>query len=322
MRVLHVLRNNKHGGTQIISNAFNGDKGLDNTFYFLEDPVAGYLSQNIVSHRDIEFQSVINTDTYNLIICYTGLSIVRFVKGGQNSRIIIHLGSRVQWSLKYYLYSLMVFLKPNVSIVVPSEVVRKSLKPYFFRRVYLIPNPLRNPFFDKSRMVFCRNEATMVGRIDVNDTARDWQTFCSLSREFPDLIWNAVGNGSLMNKLKARYNTVRFHGNLDVDNLISVLDQSKYFLFLNNEIEGFGIALYEALARGCIVIAPNIPINREIIQNDINGILFNQGSLKSTFHRVLSLTEAETTRLSKQAVESVSDYGEIRFVEKVLCLNN
>ena len=320
MRILHVLRNNKHGGTQVLAQSFVIRESVKNDYYFLEEPVEGYLSEGVVLDNSLNLRDRISSGSYDLVICYTGLAILRQISKNDKTKVVIHLGSRVDWSLKYYLYSALLRIRTNVILVVPSEVVRLSLKPFFIRRAVLIPNPIRAPFFTNPVSESRSEAAAMVGRIDINDSARDWNTFCSLNQIFPDVDLNAVGDGSLRKELEKKYKSVKFHGNLNVHDLIRILDKSKYFIFLNNEIEGFGIALYEALARGCIVIAPNIPINSVIIRNDVNGILFDKGRLAITLDKVFNLTLDRVVCMSEEAKLSVKDFNEELFVERITSL--
>ena len=109
---------------------------------------------------------------------------------------------------------------------------------------------------------------------------------------------------------------------LKENQLIEILSKSDVYLQLNNEIEGFGIAMYEAMALGCIPIAPNILINREILINKFNGFLFEKNSICSTIDELLRLNKQKISFLSSKAISSVKPFNIKNYIEKIKRLIN
>ena len=89
---------------------------------------------------------------------------------------------------------------------------------------------------------------------------------------------------------------------------------------LNNDIEGFGIAMYEAMAQGCIPVAPDILINSEIITNEYNGFLFKENNVYSIIDNLKQIDEEKILLLSKNARKSVKSYSNKNYIEKIIKL--
>ena len=87
-----------------------------------------------------------------------------------------------------------------------------------------------------------------------------------------------VGQGSKKEELvslsKSHNSKINFLGKLGNDELIKKLAEYKYYVS-STLYEGNPKAILEAMAAGCIVIAPNVGGVHEIIENKHSGILYN-----------------------------------------------
>lgn len=320
MRILHILTNNKFGGTQILADSFSRAEGIKNVYFFLDDPIKGYFKDSLIDGRNICLKGYVDKSSYDLIITYNGLGILRKLSGVR-TKILVHVGSKITASFKYVIYSVYYNLFcQDMIIVAPSRTVLNSLKRVGFRKAFLVSNPIRKEFFLPRFRVSDSKMITMVGRIDRNDEARNWRLFCEMSSVYPEKKFNAVGEGNLLHDLKKAYPQINFHGSLQIKELIALLDESRFYLFLNNTIEGFGIALYEALSRGCIVIVPNIAINREIVVNRVNGFTYAPGDLKNVLSEVFQMPKNVLDEVSKNGKASIQSYAEDIYVDKILTL--
>jgi glycosyltransferase involved in cell wall biosynthesis len=309
MNILHILRNNKFGGTQVLASNFNDLNIAKNTFLLLEKSDFNYIKSNTkYFETKKEIVNHINNNKYDLIISYVGLHTLRFLFKVRKSSLFISAGSKLNGNMKNYFYSLLAKFYPRLKIVCTSKTVEDSYKIFGFKNLVIIPNPLRDSFLmakPKSRETI--SSAAMTGRIDLNDSARNWDLFCQLSKKFKSLKFVAIGDGIMRKKLTMKYPFIDFKGNLDEKELISTLEKVDVFLHLNNQIEGFGIALYEAMALGCIPIAPDIPINREIIEHRKNGFLYkNIEQLESLILLLLNSNSKQINNLSRNAMASIT----------------
>tara|TARA_B110000444_G_C18734286_1_gene544827 strand:+ start:18 stop:1130 length:1113 start_codon:yes stop_codon:yes gene_type:complete len=93
-----------------------------------------------------------------------------------------------------------------------------------------------------------------------------------------ELEIDIVGQGSKKEELASlseSYNSrINFLGRLGNDELIKKLAEYKYYVS-STLYEGNPKAILEAMAAGCIVIAPNVSGVNEIIENRHSGILYN-----------------------------------------------
>lgn len=126
----------------------------------------------------------------------------------------------------------------------------------------------------------------MVGRLEKQKNYQlvlDFLNYSKLNLEI-----DIYGSGSEFQYLEKNINennlNVNLLGNIPHNNLIEKYKYYKYFLS-TSVFEGNPKTILEALSQGCIVIATNIPNHSELIENDINGLLYNNiEELKDIFY--------------------------------------
>lgn len=124
------------------------------------------------------------------------------------------------------------------------------------------------------------------------------QAFHELGREFPSAQLTLVGTGAhqatyeqqiLQQGLQYK---VRFAGQVPYEKLLQYYDRSEIVVAPHVWIEPFGRTVAEAMARRKIVVSANIGGPSEMIQDKINGLLFERGSvasLKAALRQALTL---------------------------------
>ena len=120
------------------------------------------------------------------------------------------------------------------------------------------------------------------------------------------LSLDIVGSGSMENELrnlaKLEGVEVNFLGILQNNELMKLYTKYKYFVS-TSLYEGNPKAILEAMCSGCIVIAREIPNNKEIITNLENGVLFNNDSeFKEIIKNIEFIKNQE--KISNRAIES------------------
>lgn len=117
--------------------------------------------------------------------------------------------------------------------------------------------------------------------------------------------------------------------NLDNNSLLKLYERYKFFV-LPSTFEGNPKVLLEAMSRGCIVIANDIPSVNEIIQHKINGFIFDFGYKdKNSFFNILKEKDHQLKEISLKAYKQVSEYNslekyvtdEIAIYKKLLTLH-
>ncbi|WP_367307038.1 glycosyltransferase [Alicyclobacillus acidocaldarius] len=93
-------------------------------------------------------------------------------------------------------------------------------------------------------------------------------------------------------------------------------------LLLTSDIEGFGMVLAEALARGVPAVAADCPTGpRDLVEDGANGYLFRSGDsldLRRKLSLLLSRSDAERERMAEIAVQSVQKFSVDRVVGRML----
>lgn len=107
------------------------------------------------------------------------------------------------------------------------------------------------------------------------------RAFVAAERNFnADAQLRIIGGGEERTHLQALVaelgirSEVVFCGELDHDAAIEELEQTDVFV-LPSDSEGMSNSLLEAMSAGCAVVCSDIPVHRELIQNERTGLLFS-----------------------------------------------
>jgi glycosyltransferase involved in cell wall biosynthesis len=154
----------------------------------------------------------------------------------------------------------------------------------------------------------------MVGRLDPK---KDWLTFLQVARQVQQQSDQScgfliVGSGPEEQRLREyvrahKLERVFFLGNRD--DIPSLLHQADVFL-LTSQRESFGIALLEAMAAGCAVVATRSNGPESILTAGVNGLLAEVGDVHGLTNHVIQLLRDKTLRqrLAHSARQTVSDH--------------
>lgn len=133
-----------------------------------------------------------------------------------------------------------------------------------------------------------------------------------LKREGHDFELCVAGGGPCRSKLEALAKTldvtdrVTFLGSLTHDQVIALMRSSEIFLATSNRREGWGATINEALASGCCVVAcRDMGAAPYLIQDGVNGLLFDDSSL-SHLHRQVSFLFGHTDAIARMSTNAVS----------------
>lgn len=261
------------------------------------------------------------------------------------------LGSWVAFSLKLITGS-QLFIRTGYDMYTFSKYDNKSFFKIFLykllTRVSLLYADLYsvsseedrknlNSIFRTKKIVLIRNWVEVMNTKDIGSRDSNILTVGRLEyqKNFQYLINNfknsdkkiiIYGKGSqqqkIINLAKETGLDLEIVNNITNKDLISKLGSSKYFI-QTSLFEGNPKALLEAMAVGCIVIASNIANNSEIIEDGVNGFLFelNNNQLKNKFDFVDSLNLNQLVDISikaKKTIEEEYQIDKIAVLEKNL----
>ncbi len=269
----------------------NGYKVIVNDEYYLYDNYNGLkidhtpIHKKRFSNRKL-LQKLIMEHDINCIIwsplvaIYFYLDIIKLKKYGINQIAIVHsLSLRQNWKGRLMDYLISKTLADMSSIVYVSKYTLNSWNKYRAIRnsksqQVVIHNIVDYVSNEKHILQINRPRIGFVGRLSIE---KQPDIFCKLSinRKYKFM---AYGDGPLESDLKDNYRNVEFKGLYrDITQIYSNID----ILVITSRFENCPMVILEAQAFGIPCVAPNVGGIPEIIENGINGILYEDYDVES-----------------------------------------
>lgn len=139
--------------------------------------------------------------------------------------------------------------------------------------------------------------------------------FSQVAQSFGNTTLVLVGDGPLAEALKHQSYTLKINGQVifagQRDNIEQYLNACDLFV-LNSRTEGLSYAILEAMSSGLPVVATKVGGNEQIIDHDINGMLYEEGNeiaLSDMLVEIIKKPE-KMRSMGKQAREKIlQDYS-------------
>lgn len=202
--------------------------------------------------------------------------------------------------------------------VAPTHGVANNAKKYlkrdYARKIKVIPHGTETVFSPSpsEKKKSCLGNIVFVGHVDKNKGAELLPPIlCNVHKSHPAVFLTIVGQGPLKDEIEASFlklglkNNYRFTGTLDRGEIAETLRESDIFL-LPTRIEGFGLAIVEAMMCGTVPVVTKLDdITDTIVNNGISGILIQQGDVGGFSNAIIKLLKEPQTlfALSKKAAE-------------------
>jgi alpha-1,3-mannosyltransferase len=192
------------------------------------------------------------------------------------------------------------------------------LQAWNLRNVHLIENGIDFNKFNNIARSPIQGRLLYFGKIDIESKGLDLllQSLALIK----DCGWrlDIVGGGfnteiESLKYMARRLNVslkITWHGFLPEDQLFNLLSTSHICLF-PSRYEGFGNALVEALAAGCVCVANAISVHKDKIDNEKNGFLVDFSSpreTKDTIKHLLNMPQESLSGISQNAKHSAKNY--------------
>jgi glycosyltransferase involved in cell wall biosynthesis len=125
-----------------------------------------------------------------------------------------------------------------------------------------------------------------------------------------------IGDGPEMEKIKSKAGkNIEILGYQNFPEMKNYMEKAKAFVFAGEE--DFGIVLVEALSCGTPVIALNRGGAAEIIENGVNGLLFEEQNVESIINAINEFEKTENNFIPLEIAESSKKFSREIFEEKI-----
>lgn len=164
-------------------------------------------------------------------------------------------------------------------------------------RVNVIPHGINTAIFNpESRSSQASNRIAFVGYIAENKGVDLLpQIIHQVSQKYPDVHLDVVGYGPLRETLESQFceygleKNLTIHGALKPTEVADVLQNSNVFL-LPTRVEGFGLAVVEAMLCGSVPVVTNIPgVTDQLFENGQSGFLVERDDVAGFAEAVLTV---------------------------------
>lgn len=174
------------------------------------------------------------------------------------------------------------FAKRLDVIIGVSKAIVEILEKRYKKKVYLIPNGVNLEVFKKIELQKEQNSLVSVGRVV------GWKGFDLVIKalnSLPNFSYKIVGDGPYLETLKKMAkemgleDRVYFLGEKNQEEIAELLNKSNVFILPSIGLEAFGIVILEAMACGLPVVASRNGGIVDIIEDGVNGYLFEIGDI-------------------------------------------
>jgi len=180
------------------------------------------------------------------------------------------------------------------------------------KKVFLIPNPIKDEFFNVQPSLQNFNIIYVGGLKPKKGISTLIEAFAEVAKVIPDARLILVGDGPLRPDIEKQIRELGLENKVLITSFIpnsqipKILEKASVFV-LPSYAEGLSNALLQAMAAGLPCIASDIEENREIIQHEVNGLLFPVGDSKALAETLIQvLTDKELAlKIGRNARESV-----------------
>ncbi len=161
-----------------------------------------------------------------------------------------------------------------------------------------------------------KNKILSVGRLeDQKNYELLLKEFSNTSNEFTiDIVGTGEKRRILENLAKTLKVDVNFLGSLENDKLLSLYENYCFYIS-TSKYEGNPKTILEAMAAGCVVLASNISNHKELIENSVDGFLFDLSS-PNLYALIKEISESSNliNKISKKAYEKVKRHNSINLI--------
>ena len=208
-----------------------------------------------------------------------------------------------------------------MAIVVQTKKIAEYFPVAWQEKIFIIPNWVKEPAIKKSKKNQTIRNIISVGRLHEQ---KDHQTlikaFAQLSDNYPELTLTIYGEGVLRDFLTQLIYSLNLQNRIFLPGIAmdveKVLISADLFVF-PSVYEGFSNALCEAMSCGLPVIASKCSGNVDIVEDGVNGLLFNSSDIEALVSSMRRLLDdpVYSNKLAINAQNIVNKFSELEILK-------
>jgi glycosyltransferase involved in cell wall biosynthesis len=177
----------------------------------------------------------------------------------------------------------LVFLFNNKLVFLTNAQKQSYKKLCFFKKKMEYQSVIINNFIESNYIIQNKTNnlrvinVLFVGRLSYFKGVSDLINLIEMFRKNSRIKFSIVGNGPL-GKDVPNYENVKYLGSINHDFIYDIYDNNN-ILILPSYTEVFPLVILEAMARGLVILASDLPGMSEIIIEGRNGYLFPPGDI-------------------------------------------
>ncbi len=233
-----------------------------------------------------------------------------------------NFSGRNRWSLEFFrqlvVCNSLPILSDRVVFITEDQfesVKRKVLlKRILEKKKVLISNFIESKnileskrFDEKLKIIFVGRLTKDKGYFDLMNIIKD--------KDLNEISFHIVGKRT--NDKVLKQNNVRYYNKIPNREVYKLYDKCSV-LILPSYTESWGLVILEAMARGLVVLASDLPAIREYFHDGINGYLFPPGDTEKMKERILYLRNnpKEIEKISKNNLQNIKEFSAERQIGK------
>lgn len=228
------------------------------------------------------------------------------------------------YAISFAIHRQLKLIEPSVDIfVTPSEFLKRKLIQYGYPENKIIVIPHFVPMIkNKTVKGNGRDYVVYLGRLS---SEKGIITLLHAAKLVPHIAVDVIGDGPLRSRVSThiqdqRINNVRLVGYLSGDELWAHISGARFTIVPSESYETFGYSAIESLSLGKPVVASRIGGLPEIIDDGINGSLFEPGNPHDLAQKINDLW-AKPDRIAEFGLKgerkAMTEYSPERFYERL-----
>ena len=251
--------------------------------------------------------------------CKNGSYYQCVVRRCSKGHFIESLFLALEMYLRKYLFPIEKYTDCIICVSNFSAAKHKEFKPSWSSLIRRVYNPI--PLADKVEI----NRGAYLLYIGRISREKGIVALLKAAAALPGVTIKIVGTGEYKKELMEIPTNVTFLGQKNREELATLIKNASFAVFPSECYETFGLVVVEAFAHGTPVIASNIGGVSELVDNNVNGILFEAGDLPAliaAIEKVQNINNDKYLKMSHNALKKSEAFTPDKYYEQLIEIYN